>query len=156
MSIRPEQKGFTLVEIVITIVIIGILASLGIPSLVRARINANENSAKLDLKTISTAAESFRAASPVPQYPATLTILSTANPSYLDATFVNSVVRHGYIFNLAGDEAGFGATAVPETANMTGVASYCVDHTGVMRIQAPGGAYAAVVAGCGAGNPPVP
>lgn len=142
-------------EIMIVVGIIGLLAAVAIPSLLRARVNANEGAVKSDLRAISSAAEGYRAAQTPVAYPATLDILSTQNPSYADNTFVNGVVKHGYTLNLVGGTNTYGATAVPVIANVTGNASYCVDHTGVVRIQVAGGAWAATVAGCGVANPPI-
>ena len=142
-------------EILVAAAIIGLLAAVAIPILIRARLNANEGAVKSDLKAISSAAESFRAAQTPVAYPADLDTLSTENPPYSDNTFVNGVVKHGYTLNLVGGENTFGATAVPLTANVTGKASYCVDHTGIIRVQAVGGAYDAEEAGCGEANPPI-
>lgn len=130
-----RKKGFTLVEIMIVVAIIVLLAAIAIPNLLRARLSANEATAIAAMRTLSTAAESFRAAQSPPAYPAVLGCLSAATPPYIDAV-LGAGNKSGYIFNYTQGGSGttYGVVASPQTANVTGVRSFFVDQSGVVRV----------------------
>jgi len=130
-----KKFGFTLVEIMIVVAIIVLLAAVSIPGLLRARLNANEAAAVASLKTISWAAQTFRTSSS--GYPANLSELSTTVPQYVDAV-LGSGIKQGYNFTLIGEANSFNVTAEPATQNVTGVRSFFVDTSGVIRSSSNG------------------
>ncbi|MBI3622114.1 MAG: prepilin-type N-terminal cleavage/methylation domain-containing protein, partial [Nitrospirae bacterium] len=55
------KKGFTLIELMIVVAIIGILAAIAIPNFLRFQAKSKQAEAKTNLGAIGTTAESYRA-----------------------------------------------------------------------------------------------
>ena len=136
-----NQKGFTLVELLIVLVIIAIVASIAAMSALAARVQANEGQAKAALKAITSAVEMYRNTQGV--YPDSLTILGS---DYIGPDLVAGQ-KSGYVFAVksANQGATFTCTAVPVSVNYTGVKSYCINvlnavqvYTGAPNLSADG------------------
>ncbi len=136
---RLGQKGFTLVEILIVIAVLGLLVTIALPALLRNRIIANESAAKSNLQTFAGAMESYRSAQAAPAYPTDMDDLTSAIPPYLDTTWGTgtTLTKSGYdLTYVRTDGTIYALIAEPDQVNVTGNNSFCVDETGLIWTSA--------------------
>ncbi len=112
-----QQRGFTLIELMIVVVIIGILASLAIPRFSQSAVRAKQGEAKLVLKQICTNQMLYKAESATNSYYAPGGAASAAAPNTFSAIDIEIAPNARYSYSIAVAGNNFVATA---TANLDG------------------------------------
>ena len=142
-SNKKFSRGFTLAEIIIVVAIVGMLAVLALPRMLRMRLNANEAVAMGTLKTIVSACENYRENDKEQRFPPNLAALTGADPFYLDPTIetaVTGIPKNGYnfIYTVLA-KTRFVCSASPANYEVTGVRTFCINESGVLRAADNGG-----------------
>src|SRR5262249_33619980 len=123
-----DNRGFSLLELLIVVAIILIIATIAIPSLLRSRQAAQESAAVAQIRTINTAEVTYLS-SAGGNY-GTVTNLITAG--LLDTRFATSV--SGYTFNVQASQTDYTAFATPTSTN-AGRYGYYSTPDAVVRYQ---------------------
>ena len=113
----PNNRGFTLIELMIVVVIIGILAALAIPRFTQSTIRARQGEAKLILKAICTNQLTYRLDSPTNSYFVSGDVASAGNPNAFSDIDVEIPPNALYSYTVVADGFDYLASA---TADLDG------------------------------------
>lgn len=106
----PPSRGFGLVELLIVVAIVGILAGISVPALLRARAAANESAAIASLRVVNSAQRAFAASCGDGLYAPSLRSLGAApegnGQAFLsvDLAKPSPVTKNGYEISLSGEQ----------------------------------------------------
>jgi type IV pilus assembly protein PilA len=136
-EITKNQKGFSLLELLIVVAVILVIAAIAIPNLIKAKTAANQSTAPSALRSIATAEEVYKASAAVSQYDTMAALATNGQMDTALVTAMTSATGHdGYKFSeVAAPTADtFAFVALPVNYPTSGKNGYCVDQTKVIHV----------------------
>ncbi len=150
-----QERGFSLIELLIVVAIILIISAIAVPSFMHGKIAANEASAVYSIRTINTAQVTYATNYPTVGYADTLNKLaapagggptSSSNAGVLDWVLgCNTAVcpKSGYNFQITNPAgipvSSYNVWGTPSIVGTTGNRGFCSDNMNPVLVDPNGG-----------------
>ncbi|MFQ5738686.1 MAG: type II secretion system protein [Acidobacteriota bacterium] len=144
-----NSRGFSLIELLIVVAVIGIIAAIAVPNLVQSKKAANEASAISSVRNLVTAQITYASTVGAGQFGSLADLTSN---KFIDDV-LGSGSKDGYTFTIptgAGSTTVFTVVGVPTTVGTSGQRGFFSDQTGVIRYSTDGSAPTAASPALGA------
>jgi prepilin-type N-terminal cleavage/methylation domain-containing protein len=125
-----RSKGFTLIELMIVVVIIGILAALALPRFMTTATKTKQSEAKLILKQVYVNQRAYRQQSMANSYYIPAGPASAATPLAFKEIWIEIMSKARYTYTIVGGANAFTATATANIDDDPIIDTWVIDETG--------------------------
>lgn len=125
-----RRRGFSLVELLIVVAIIGVLLAVAIPHFITMRLGADENAVIREVQTIHQAQIQY--SSQFGKYAGTIAELGPSGANLVPESLASGE-KNGYLFTMTSRLGGYAVHANPKVFGSTGRRTFYLDESGVVH-----------------------